>query len=174
MRRIYESGALEYDEENPHSPKRRGDGDPGPRTVDWQAASHALLPERLREWAVGVAIETDRREYAPDQPVRFEVRLVNRIPFPVSLRTESPVRWNWAVDGLEEASRVASVPQGADLFEFGRSERKVFRRTWNQRIRESSHRWEPAERGEHTLSVRVNRPDAEASGLAAETSFRIE
>lgn len=174
MRRIYESRALEYDDEDPHAPKRKADGDPGPRTVDWQAASHALLPERLREWAIDVDVGTDREVYASDEPVHFEVSLVNRIPFPVSLRTESPVRWSWSVDGLEGASRVATAPEETELLTFERGERKVFRRNWPQRIRESAHRWVAAERGEHTLGVRINRPGAEESGLAAETSFRIE
>jgi len=175
MRRIYESRALDYDDEDPHAPKRKAeDDDPGPRTVDWDAASHALLPRRFREWAIGVDIETDRDVYAADNPVYFEVRLVNRVPFPVALKTESPVRWTWTVDGLDEASHVAEYPQRTELLEFGRSERKVFRRDWPQRVRQSQRRWEPAERGEHTLGVRINVPDAEGKGLTAETAFRIE
>jgi hypothetical protein len=175
MRRIYESRALEYDDEDPHAPKRKRTREvAGPRTVDWGAASHALLPRAVRAWAVEVDVETDREVYAVDEPVGFEVRLVNRIPFPVSLRTDSPVRWSWAVDGLAEASRILDYPEEADLLEFGRSERKVFRRKWSQRVRESPDRWAAAERGEHTLSVRINAPGAEGRGLTAETTFRIE
>ena len=174
MRRIYDSGALEYDDEDPHAPKRRGDGDPGPRTIDWDAASHALLPQRLRRWAVDVDVETDRDVYGVDEPVNFEVRLVNRIPFPVSIPTASPVRWTWSIDGLDEASHVVDHPERADLLRFGRRERKVFRRNWPQRFRLSACEWEGAERGDHTLAVRVNAPDAAGKGLAAETSFRIE
>lgn len=174
MRRIYESQALKYDDEDPHAPKRRGDGDPGPRTINWQAASHALLPGRVRAWAVDVDVETDRAVYGADDPVRFEVRFVNRLPVPVTLRTTSPVPWTWSIDGLEEASHVTDHPEEAGLLRFGRGERKVFRRNWRQRIRLSSSRWEPADRGRHTLDVRLNVPGAAGRGLRAETSFRIE
>lgn len=174
MRRIYESGALEYDDEDPHAPKRTGDDDPGARTIDWDAASHALLPQWLRRWAVDVAVETDREVYGVDEPVNFEVRFVNRIPFPISIPTDSPVRWTWSIDGLDEASHVADHPERAALLRFGRRERKVFRRNWPQRFRLSASEWEEADRGEHTLAVQVNAPDAAGKGLVAETSFRIE
>lgn len=174
MRRIYESGALEYDDEDPHAPKRNDGDDPGPRSIDWEAASHALLPGRLRAWAVDVDVETDRDVYAPDDPIRFEVRLANRIPFPVTLRTDSPVPWTWSVDGLDEASHVTDHPERSDLLRFGRRERKVFRRNWYQRVRRSEREWEVADRGDHTLGVRVTVPDAEGMGLSAETSFRVE
>lgn len=174
MRRIYESEALDYDDEDPHAPRRTGDEDPGPRTIDWAAASHALLPQRLRRCAIDVDVETDRDVYAVDEPVNFEVRFVNRIPFPVSIPTDSPVRWTWSIDGLEEASRVADHPERADLLRFGRRERKVFRRNWPQRFRLSASEWEAADSGEHTLAVRVNATDAAGRGLTAETSFCIE
>lgn len=174
MRRIYESRALEYDDEDPHAPKRRGDDDPGPRTVDWEAASHALLPGRVRSWAVDVDVETDRSVYGVDDPVRFEVRFANRLPFPVTLRTTSPVPWTWSVDGLPEASHVDDHPEESGLFRFGRSERKVFRRNWRQRIQTTPSRWEAADRGEHTLGVTVNVPGAAGRGLQAETTFRLE
>lgn len=174
MRRIYESRALEYDDEDPHAPKRRGDADPGPRTIDWEAASHALLPDRVRTWAVDVDVQTDRAVYGVDDPVRFEVRFSNRLPLPVTLRTTSPVPWTWSVDGLEEASHVTDHPEEAGLFRFGRSERKVFRRNWRQRIRMNASRWEAADRGEHTLGVRLNVPGAAGKGLSTETTFRLE
>lgn len=175
MRRIYESQALKYDEEDPHAPKRKdGDDDPGPRSIDWSAASHALLPRKLRQWAIGIDVETDQDVYAVDEPVHFEVRMVNRIPFPVALKTASPVRWVWSIDGLDEASHLTSYPEEADLLEFDRSERKVFRRNWSQRIRSTPSEWESPERGDHTLGIRVNVPGAQRKGLAAETSFRIE
>lgn len=175
MRRIYESRALEYDDEDPHAPKRRDDDeDPGPRTVDWSKASHALLPERVRRWAIAVDVETDRGVYASGDTVSFRVTFRNRLPFPVSLRTTSPIPWTWSVDGLDEASHVAGLPEETGLFEFDRAERKVFTRTWPQRVRQDGRTWTPADRGDHTLGVRVVTSDAVGKGLAAETTFRIE
>jgi hypothetical protein len=177
MRRIYESRALEYDEEDPHKPNRKGsdrDGDRGSRTINWEAASHALVPRRLRALALGVEVETDSDVYGPEEPVNFRVTFRNRVPFPIWLETTSPVRWSWSIDGLEEASRLANHPDDGGVFRFGRGERKRFRRRWPQRFRESHGTWRPAERGEHTLAVRINAPDADARGLRAETTFRIE
>lgn len=175
MRRIYESRALAYDDEDPYAPKR-SDDDTGRsrRVVDWQAASHALVPVRLRRRAIDVSVATDSDTYAKDEPVHFEASFRNRVPFPIVLRTDSPVRWTWLVDGLDEASHVVEYPTEASLFTFGRSERKTYRRSWPQRFRETPGSWVPAESGEHKLSIRVNARDSEATGLATETTFTIE
>lgn len=177
MRRIYESRALEYDEDDPHKPKKkqrsRRDEHRGSRTVNWQKASHALVPRRLRPLALSVDVETDREVYGPEDPVNFRVSFRNHVPFPITLKTTSPVRWTWEVDGLEEASRVVNHPEDASVFEFERGELKRFSRRWPQRFRESRDTWRVAERGEHTLSVRINADGAERKGLSAETTFRI-
>lgn len=176
MRRIYESRALEYDDEDPHKPKRMGAQrkNHGSRTINWDAASHALVPRRLRHLALSVGLETDKDVYAPADSVHFRVTFRNRVPFPIILKTTSPVRWSWSVNGIEEASRVTNHPSDEAVFRFGRGERKRFRRHWSQQFRESRDTWRRAERGEHTLSVRINAPDAEERGLSAETTFRIE
>lgn len=177
MRRIYESRALDYDDEDPHKPKKKQtwrDDNQTRAAINWDAASHALLPSRLRPLAIAVTVETDREVYDVDTPVGFRVQFHNRIPFPVALKTTSPVRWSWSIDGIEEASRVVDHPRERSLFRFSRAERKTFHRQWHQRFRETVHRWESADPGEHTLSVRVNVPSAERKGLTAETTFRIE
>ncbi|WP_178918139.1 hypothetical protein [Natronomonas gomsonensis] len=174
MRRIYESRALEYDDEDPYAPKRTSDDERSRKPIDWASASHAFVPMRLRPRAVGVSVETDRQRYETDEPVRFRVSFRNRVPFPIALRTDSPVRWTWSIDGVDEASRVTNHPTEDSLFRFSRSETKTFKRSWSQRFRESAQRWEPAGPGEYSLAVRVNVPDADDKGLTAETTFTIE
>lgn len=173
MRRIYDSDALHRDDADPHSPRER-DRTPRYRSLNWRAASHALLPVGLRRRAIAVEIETTSETYAVGESVDLRVRFRNRLPVPVTLPTRSPVRWHWAVDGHVEAE-VGSPdePDDRSTFEFGRSETKTFTRRWSQRFKTGDRTWESAEPGEHTLSVRVNRDDA-SEGLSAETTIRIE
>lgn len=175
VRRIYESDAVVRDDD-PHTPSEREDDDPGPRTIDWANASHALLPIRVRDWAITVDVETSRERYAVGEPVDLRVRFRNRLPFSVQLRTATPVRWQWAVDGIDGASVVerGTTPNGRGTFSFTRSERKTFTRTWNQSIQRTAREWEPVAPGEHTISARVNVPDAETRGLTAETTVHID
>lgn len=172
MRRIYESDALVRDD-HPHTPSDRDEGSRS--TIDWSAASHALMPVWLRDRAVSVTVETDREVYRPDEPVGVRVQLYNRLPFPVRLRTRSPVLWQWSVDDLPEASHVErSPPTRAGALSFARGERKTFTRTWDQSVRVSEREWEPIAPGEHTVAAWVNVDDANARGLYAETTVRIE
>lgn len=172
MRRIYESDAVVRDD-HPHTPAARDD--PGPRTVDWAAASHAFVPVGLRDWAVAVDVETDRSTYRVGEPVRLRVAFRNRLPFPIRLRTTSPVLWRWAVDGAVEASTVEEpTPDRPGAFSFARGERKTFTRVWNQSVRRTEREWEPVPPGEYTLSAWVNVDDPDGRGLAAETTVRVE
>lgn len=171
MRRIYESDALHRDDADPHSPRER-DRTPKYRSLNWRAASHALLPVRLRRWALDVQIETNRDVYAVGEPVDLRVRFRNRLPMPVTLRTESPVRWHWSVDGrIEARDDPPAEPDDPALFEFDRSETKTFTRRWPQRFRTDDRTWEPAGPGEYTLAVGVN--DGTDS-LRAETTVRVD
>lgn len=180
MRRIYESRALHRDDD-PHTPAEASDSKGGffrsdeSRTINWSAASHALLPNFFRRRGVTVDVETNKSVYAADEPVGFRVRMHNRLPLPVSLRVPTPVRWEWAIDGYPEASRYEEpAPSESQLFRFDRGERKTFERHWSQRFRESEREWSPAGRGEHILSAYVAVDDPEERGLYAETTFRIE
>jgi len=174
VRRIYESDAVVRDD-GPHTPAQRDD-DPGPRTLDWDRVSHALLPVRVRDWAITVDVETSRERYAVGEPVDLRVRFRNRLPFSVRLRTETPVHWEWAVDGIVGASEVGrdGTPTDSGAFSFSRSERKAFTRTWNQSIQRTPREWEPVDPGQYTLSARVNVPDATARGLTTETTIHID
>lgn len=181
MRRIYESRALERDENDPHMPSGDDREEPEPssrlgaRMVNWTSASHAFMPTALRHRAIAVSVETDREVYAEDDPVILRVTMRNRLPFPVSLKTASPVLWSWAIDGVPEASRYDDgTPDEAGLFTFDRSERKVFTRRWHQRFREDEREWSRAGRGEFTVSAGVNVEDAAGKGLTDETTIRIE
>lgn len=147
----------------------------GAPIVNWTSASHALMPTALRYRAIAVSVETDREVYAEDDPVTLRVTMRNRLPFPVSLKTTSPVLWTWAIDGMPEASRYDDgTPDETGLFRFDRSERKVFTRQWHQRFRESEREWSRAGRGEFTVSAGVNVEGAAEKGLVDETTIRIE
>lgn len=172
MRRIYESEALRRDDDDPFAPTE--DDEREYRSVNWRKASHAFMPARLRPWAIDVSIDTEKAVYAREEPVRFAVQFRNRLPVPVSLRTTSPVRWTWSVDGHDEASKVpASPPAEAALFNFDRSEHKTFSRRWEQRFRETEREWSLADPGEYTLGVRVNAARG-TDQLSATTTIRIE
>lgn len=180
MRRIYESEALRRDDD-PFSPTEAdegrstsflaGDG----KAIDWDSFSHAFLPVTLRNVAVTVDVSTRKRAYDPDEPIPIDVMMHNRFPFPVALRTESPVLWTWAVDELTEASRIEdSPPEEKSIIRFDRGERKRFHRRWEQRIRVSKREWVEVEPGECTISAGLNVPDAESRGLVDETTVRID
>ena len=173
MRRIYESRALVRDDNEAFVPAERDEKSRS--SIDWEAASHALLPVALRRRAIEVRIDAPEDPRPVGEPIPFRVVLRNRLPFPIVLRTRSPVRWNWAVDGLVEGSRPSpDYPDESALFAFARSERKEFRKRWSGYVRESEREWTPADRGEHTLSARVAIDDAAKKGLAAETTVRVE
>ncbi|SHG72410.1 hypothetical protein [Halobaculum gomorrense] len=172
MRRIYESEALRRDDDDPFSPNESDTADGS--HVNWTNVSHALFPSSLRARAIAVDVETDKSRYAPDEPVRFQATFRNRLPLPVSLVTETPLRWTWTVDGLPEASEVYEPPEPKRTrFDFARSERKRFHRRWPQRIREREDEWRAADPGEHTITVRIGAVDG-ADHLVAEETFTVE
>lgn len=171
MRRIYESDAVVRDE-HPHTPAPTSTE--GRSTVDWAALSHAVLPERIRSRAVAVTVETDRETYRPGQPVGVRVTLRNRLPVPVTLRTRSPIRWQWAVDGVPGGSLLDHpTPDHRATLSFRRRERKTFVRHWYQTIPESADRWRPVEPGEHVITAWINVNEPVARRLHAETTVNI-
>ncbi|QLK25842.1 hypothetical protein HYG81_17465 [Natrinema zhouii] len=176
MKRIDDADALERSDDDPFVPGRESDdGIGGGRTIDWAAFSHAFTPRTLRHRAIDVSVSTDKRRYEPGESVEITVAFRNRLPFPIRIRTESPKRWVWAVDGDREASQVArTVPDRPAAFSFARSERKRFRRQWSQRIRVSDDEWEPVDAGTYVIEVRINRADATTRGLVARTEIEIE
>ena len=172
MRRIYDSDALSRDDDDPFRPSERDER--SRRAIDWEKASHALLPVRLRNLAIGVDLETNKSVYEPGEPIHWRATFANRFPFPIRLVTESPELWRWAVDDVPRASRLSEpVPDRKAAITFSRSERKVIERRWKPQIRVSKREWDPLEPGEHTLSVALNVEDAAERGLADETTVRI-
>ncbi|MEF8801299.1 MAG: hypothetical protein V5A38_03690 [Halolamina sp.] len=173
MRRIYESEALSRDDDTPFVPGEEGKGRQY-RSINWENASHALVPQWVRPLAIDVSIETNQTHYHHEEPVAFRVEFRNRLPIPISLSTLSPVRWTWALDDIEEASHVERpVPDEGSTFQFDRAERKRFTRQWSQQFRESKSEWEVAEPGEHTVSVQVN-TDRGVERLSDSATFVIE
>lgn len=174
MRRIYESDALSRDDEEAFVPGER-DEPQSFRWLDSTAWSDRLLPQALARRAVSLRLSVPRTEFAPGERVPFAVTMKNRLPVPVTVETRSPVLWVWTVDGHTEASHVLGrdPPDRAGRFRFDRGERKRFRKVWSGLFRVSEREWEDAAAGEHTIAARVNVADAEAAGLADETTVRI-
>ncbi|WP_126662902.1 hypothetical protein [Haloterrigena salifodinae] len=171
-KRVDDSNALERDADDPFAPAATADGTG--RTINWDAFSHAFVPVALRTRAVEVSIATDRDVYERGDPVAVRVEFRNRLPFPIRLRTDSPERWVWAVNGATAASRLERpVPDRPDAFSFARGERKRFRREWSQRIRIAEDEWKPVDPGRYALTARVNREDAADRGLVAATEIEI-
>ncbi|MDF9745434.1 hypothetical protein [Natrinema salsiterrestre] len=174
MKRIYDSTALERTDDDPFAPERSGGDDGGSRAIDWAAVSHAFAPRALRHRAIAVSVSTDERRYAHGEPVEITVEFRNRLPFPIRIRTDSPERWHWTVDGHRNASQVPRmVPDRPAAFSFGRNERKRFRRRWPQRIQVADDEWELVDPGSYVIDARVTRDDASDRGLAARSEIEI-
>lgn len=172
MRRVYDSEALRRDDDDPFSPTEEDDRSHS--HVNWANLSHALLPQALRPRAIAVTVETDRESYAPGDPIQFGVTFYNRLPLPITVVTATPKRWEWSVDGNPEGSELPlEHPEERSPFRFDRSERKRFRRRWDQRVRVDEREWREAAPGEHTLAVEIDAVSG-AEKLRAETTFRIE
>ncbi|RQG99924.1 hypothetical protein [Natrarchaeobius oligotrophus] len=172
MRRIYDSDALERDDDDPFRPSGRDE--PASRSIDWAAFSHAFVPVGLRTRAIDVGVSTNRTVYEVGQPVRIEFEFRNRLPFPIAIPTDSPNVWTWAVDDASEADAVSrTVPDRSAAFSFARGERKRFRRTWCQRIRVDDDEWQPVGPGTYALEVRISREDAHERGLVDRTTIEI-
>ncbi|WP_254763325.1 hypothetical protein [Natrinema marinum] len=174
MSRRDDAGPLERTGEEPFA-SGTPDGERGGRSVDWAALSHALTPTRLRHRALAVTVSTNKRRYERGEPVAITVEFRNRLPVPLRLRTESPIRWTWAVDGDREASREPpALPDRPTAFDFARRERKHFRRQWSQRIRVAEDEWVPVDAGSYTITVRLTRDDAADRGLVDRTEIVLE
>ncbi|WP_226481341.1 hypothetical protein [Natrinema amylolyticum] len=174
MKRIYDSDALERADDDPFAPETAAGDDRDPRTIDWAAFSHAFAPVAVRHWAIDVTVSTEKRRYDAGEPVDIVVEFRNRFPFPIRIRTDSPNRWYWAIDGLRDASECPrSVPDRSDAFSFARNERKRFRRQWSQRIQVADDAWERVDPGTYAISGSVARTDAADRGLADRTEIEI-
>lgn len=177
MRRIYESEALERDDSEPFSPRER-DRDAQPRAIRWintGAITRRIVPDWLRSRSISVSLSVPKTEFTVGERVPFLVTMKNAMPFAVTIATRSPVLWNWSVDGHEEASHVPTnhAPEEHRAFDFGRGERKQFRKTWNGMFRVSESEWERPAPGEYRLGAGLNVDDAAEKGLYDEQTIRL-
>lgn len=173
MRDILETGAVRRDDDDPFVPGEAR-GSRSRSAFHWPNVSHALMPTALRDRAISVSVRTNKRQYDLEEPVHLRVSMANRIPFPVALRTRSPVLWSWAVEGVERATRLDEErPDEPGLLRFGRSERKTFERRWPQRIQDAAGRWTPVEAGEYELSAWINVDGPDGRGLADSTTVTV-
>lgn len=176
MRRIYESDAISRDDDH-FSPNENSSSErpQAMRSVNGSAWSKRLIPHLIRRRAVSVRVTAPNTEFEPDAPIPFTVTMKNALPIPITIRTRSPVRWTWSVDGAQEASRVATrdPPDRSGELHFDRGERVQFRKRWSQLFQVSNREWEPAEEGEYTISAAINVDEPKRDGLYDETTVRI-
>ena len=177
MRRIYESDAVSRDDEDPFRPGEREYIKPQTwRSISGAAWSRRLVPHWVRRRAISLELSTPKSTFDVDEPIPFRVEMRNRLPIPITLRTQSPVRWSWYVDDLEEASHVPlrDPPDTTGALQFDRGERRRFEKSWSQLFRTSKREWEPASPGEYTISASINVADPASASLYDETTVRIE
>lgn len=177
MRRIYDSDALDRDDDEPFQPneRRRRTKPRASRTLPAKYLSDLLVPQRLRHRAISVSVSTPQPSYEAGTGIPFEISMHNSLPVPVTLPARSPLLWYWHVDGHREASHVPEEPSGeSEPFEFDRGETKRFRRTWSGSFQTTPSEWEKPGRGEYTIGVEINVADAEEKGLTDRTTVRIE
>lgn len=177
MRRIYESGALRRDDEEPHAPSgEAADRPQAMRSVPGGLLSRLFVPNWLRYRAISLSIATPREEFERGEPVPFRVTMKNAAPIPITVPTASPLLWNWGVDGHPEAAQVPlrDPPDERRGFRFDRGERKEFTKRWNGRFRVSRSEWETAPPGEHTVAAWINVADRDTVDLSTATTIRIE
>jgi len=176
MRRIYESDALERDDEESFTPGEL-DEQTKPQTfrsINGAAWSDHLLPHTLRLWAVSLDVSVPRREFQEGETIPFRVTMDNTLPVPVSVRTSSPLLWTWSIDGHQEAAHVSvsDPPAEPDKLRLDRGETIRFTKEWSQMFRVTEREWEPAEPGEHTLRAEINL-DTDRVEIADETTIEI-
>lgn len=176
MRRIYESEALRR-EDGGFTPSQRRSSTPlqAMRSVDSTALTRRLVPDGLRNRSLSVEVSTPRTEFSPGEAIPFRVTMANSMPFPLTVRTRSPIPWTWSVDGAPEAARVVlrDPPDEPGEFRFGRGERKRFEKRWQGLFRVSRSEWERAEPGEYAIGAGLNVEDVAEKGLYDETTVRI-
>lgn len=177
MRRIYESDAVSRDDDDPFSPGRERDRSTRPQAMRWidsTAWSRRLIPAWVRHRALSVSISTPRTEVPVGDPVHFTVTLRNALPVPLTVRTASPLLWQWDVDGHPEASHLEDAWNGDDSeWRFDRGERKRFSRRWQGMFRVAADEWRPAEAGEYAIGAGLTVDGAEEKGLYDRTTVRL-
>lgn len=174
MRRIYESEAIERDDEDHFAPNTgRTPTFRGGKILSFLGG--LVVPQTLARRAVSVSVATPEREFVQGDVVPFRVSMKNPLPFPVTIETLSPVLWTWDVDGLEAASHVptSDPPPQPGTIRFARGERFEFDRRWHGMFRTSETEWEPAEPGEYTIGAGLNVTDERKPGLYDSTTVRI-
>ncbi|MFP9191510.1 hypothetical protein ACLI4Q_07645 [Natrialbaceae archaeon A-CW1-1] len=177
MRRIYDSRAVSRDDTDPFKPGEEEFFRPqSMRSVNGSAWSKRLIPHWVRHRAISVDVSIPQSTYESGATIPFRVTMRNRLPIPITVRTQSPLLWSWYVDDHEEASYVQlrNPPDEAGEFNFTRGERVTFRKQWSQLFRTAKREWEPAEPGTYTISVAINVDDPVGTALYDETTVHIE
>lgn len=171
MRRLYESSAVKRDDDDPTKPNERRE-DPKPealRSVPAKGLSNLIIPARVGRWGIRIRVSANKSEYTQGEDIPFEVVMKNSYPFPVTIKTQSPIYWMWDIDGHVEASKVSvhKAPDTTDEFVFDRGERKIFTKRWDQMFKVAKSEWEPAQPGEYTIRAAIN-----AKKIQWEQSFK--
>lgn len=177
MRRIYESEALDTDDEEPFKPRERGrKHEPQTfRSINSSAWSDRLLPVSVRRWAVSVDVSIPQTEFDRGDSIPFVVTMHNSLPMPVTIPTRSPLLWTWSVNDYPEASHLP-LQEPADetgKMHFERGERKRFEKEWSGLFRIEEREWDYAEPGVYTISAEINTPESKQASLYDEATVEI-
>ena len=176
MRRTQRRDGVDRSDEDPFRPNESADRHRprAARTLPAATLARWLIPARLHRRAIAVSVDTPASVYEAGEPIPVRIEFRNPLPVPVTVTT-SPVPWAWHVDGHRDASHVPEpLPETEARFTLDRGERRRFTRRWSQHFQVSKTNWEPAERGEHTISAALTVDDPAGSGLYDETTVRIE
>lgn len=176
MRRTQRRDGVDRSDEDPFRPNESADRHQprAARTLPAATLARWLIPARLHRRVIAVSVDTPASVYEAGEPIPVRIEFRNPLPVPVTVTT-SPVPWTWHVDGHRDASHVPEpLPETEARFTLDRGERRRFTRRWSQHFRVSKTNWEPAKRGEHTISAALTVDDPAGTGLYDETTVRIE
>ena len=140
--------------------RRNEDGQVDPAGLDESRnylteALGRLVPQSLARRAVAVRVETDREEYAQDEPVRLTVVFRNRLPVPVVVATDER-RWGWTVAGeLEASDEPRAAEAGEATMRFRGGERRRVEVRWDGRFKRVGRRtrWVTPDPGEYEVAA---------------------
>ena len=156
----------------PADDDRHGFDDAGSTVAD---VAGKFVPQAVARRALSVDVSTDRRRYAPGDPVELTVAVRNRLPVPVAVTTPRRRLWGWSVDGERDASdERVHESDTPGVFAFRAGERKVLRHRWSGRFKRTGGdrtRWVTPDPGVHEVRAFVAVADPRPSDAV---EIRIE
>lgn len=122
----------------------------------------SVVPSTVARRAISVDVSTDKDRYESGEPITIDIAFDNRLPIPVTVRTQGSRLWGWTVDGDLAASDEPRYRGGSSgELTFRPGECKHISRTWDGRFKRTDGRtrWVPAEPGNHEIAAFLATPD---------------